>query len=258
MLPGANGRAHEVLAHRQLARPPLSLPSLVKQPRLGARGSAWARPAGISFISSSFSFSSTFFSSWPRFDCKRCYSGSGWWDFLPHLHPGSGSSWSAMLISRYSHIVKSIKVTDDQSVLKLGIKDQSVWKQSYQWSKYFKSFNPTVGLASLFHFYIHTFTFSIRLSLSGVRLASLFHFHFHYHTFTFRCGAGSSFSLSHCHYHTFTFRCGVGFFISFLLSHFYFQVWGWLLYFISVHSCPQPAIPLSGNVFSTGLVNCFR
>ena len=32
------------------------------------------------------------------------------------------------------------------------------------------------------------------------------------------------------------------------------QVWAWLLYFISVHSCPQPTVPLSGNVFSTGLV----
>ena len=57
VLPGANGRAPEVLANRQLARPPLALPGLVKQPRLGARCSAWARPAGISFISSLFSSS---------------------------------------------------------------------------------------------------------------------------------------------------------------------------------------------------------
>ena len=52
VLPGANGRAPEVLAHRQLARSPLALPGLVKQPRLGARCSARAGSAGISCISS--------------------------------------------------------------------------------------------------------------------------------------------------------------------------------------------------------------
>jgi len=39
-----------------------------------------------------------------------------------------------------------------------------------------------------------------------------------------------------------------------VVCHANISVWGWLLYFISVHSCPQPSIPLSGNVFSTGLV----
>ena len=172
LLSGANGRASKVLSHSQLAWPPLPLPRLVQQPRLGARCSPRACPAGICSFFSSFysSFSSIF-----------CFS----------------SSSSIFSFSSFA----------------------------------FAGATRALGCETLFH--------ACTLALAHRCLPCK------YIGTEIRIKSIKIEMKDHK-----VLQSGVKRFLT--------QVWGWLLYFISVHSCPQPSIPLSGNVFSTGLVDAFN